>query len=156
MSRVKARKESYRATSQSTAIISITDVESRPNSFNCSDWLISVLRLNFDDVEKGEKNCITEHDARRIKAFVDNVRYRVDRLIVHCEAGVSRSAGVAAAIMKGINGDDMPIFENGRFCPNMTCYRAVLNAFMDVIEEDEINDKERLNIERWKGKHEDI
>ena len=80
---------------------------------------------------------------------------KVDKFIVHCEAGVSRSAGVGAAIMKALNGDDWDVFKNPLKCPNMKCYRTVLNAFVDAgyFDEDpmeEIKFKEETNIAKWK------
>ena len=50
---------------------------------------------------------------------------------MHCEAGQSRSAGVAAAIMKYLYNNDTDIFNNRYYKPNMLCYRKVLNAFME-------------------------
>ena len=49
-------------------------------------------------------------------------------VIVHCDAGISRSAGVAAAILKHTTGDDSSIFENGLYDPNLWCYRKTLEA----------------------------
>lgn len=50
--------------------------------------------------------------------------------IVHCDAGISRSSGVAAAILKAKTGDDSQIFNNPKYRPNMRCYRIVLDEFM--------------------------
>ena len=38
---------------------------------------------------------------------------------------------LAAALMKYFNGDDSPIFDNPQYCPNMRCYRMVLEALME-------------------------
>lgn len=57
----------------------------------------------------------------------------VTRLIVQCEAGQSRSAGTAAAIMKFIYNDDSSIFNNQKYTPNMMCYRKVLNNLMGMV-----------------------
>ena len=51
-------------------------------------------------------------------------------MIVHCDAGISRSSGVAAAILKAKTGDDSQIFNNPKYRPNMRCYRIVLDEFM--------------------------
>ena len=50
--------------------------------------------------------------------------------LVHCGAGQSRSAGVAAAILKWMTGSDAQIFDNRKYTPNMRCYRLVLEALM--------------------------
>jgi predicted protein tyrosine phosphatase len=85
--------------------------------------------LQFQDVNEGQRDQITEEDAMQIVAFVMDIKEAVNNLIVHCEAGVSRSAGVAAAIQKYLTGDDTSIFSDKRYYPNMTCYRYVLEAF---------------------------
>lgn len=71
---------------------------------------------------------MTCDDADKIVAFCLKWLPETD-LIVHCEAGVSRSAGVCAAIMKWYERSDTMIFNNPYFRPNMHCYRTVLNAF---------------------------
>ena len=131
MNREDARKESFKKNAPTTAIISISNIAAENNIFNYSEWLKAVLYVNFDDEESYSPNSIKKFDADNICGFVNRIKDKVERIIVHCEAGVSRSAGVGAAIMKFLNGDDMPIFNNGRFRPNMTCYRIVLNTFMD-------------------------
>lgn len=99
-----------------------------------------LLSLSFDDVDKkqyddmiedgyGSVVLMSEQDAARIVSFVKKHKDSVDGIIVHCDAGVSRSAGVMAAIMKWLTGDDSKIFSDLRFCPNMWCYRLVLNEF---------------------------
>jgi predicted protein tyrosine phosphatase len=150
MNRQQAKRESFKQERMITSIVSITDCDKLMNHFNNAGWIRGVLHLSFDDVERGEPNCMIEWDAIQIAQWVNMVKDKVERIIVHCEAGVSRSAGVAAAIMKFLNGDDMPIFQNGRFCPNMTCYRLTLNALMDSVSDDEISDKEQINIAAWR------
>jgi len=51
------------------------------------------------------------------------------KIIVHCTAGKSRSAAVAAALHKVLNGSDTPIFDNKRYSPNMRVYRMVLEEW---------------------------
>lgn len=89
--------------------------------------IAAVLPLVFDDVDGG-KDCMTEEDAQKIATFVK--RHEDKKIIVHCDAGVSRSAGIVAAIMKYYTGDDSRIFDSPRYCPNMLCYRLTLNALM--------------------------
>ena len=151
MNRTNARKESFKRNRPDTAIISITDHILPFNTFANARWIKSVLKLKFDDVTEGSSFgfCITDEDAAAILAFVLNVKDTVQRLIVHCEAGVSRSAGVAAAIMKVLYGDDMPIFNNTQYCPNMTCYKKVLLAFTGAVDEEDLRNKERLNRKLW-------
>lgn len=50
-------------------------------------------------------------------------------ILIHCTAGKSRSAAVAAALEKVLNGSDAPIFDNKRYTPNMRVYRMVLEEW---------------------------
>ena len=159
LNRKEAKKFSCESHDFKTAIISITDTDKADVIFekNEVNGIRAVLRLKFDDVERDYKNehCITKEDAENIVKFVNKNKNKVDKFIVHCEAGVSRSAGVGAAIMKALNGDDWDVFKNPLKCPNMKCYRTVLNAFAEAgyFDEDpmeEIKFKEETNITKWK------
>ena len=159
LNRKEAKKFSCESHDFKTAIISITDTDKSDVIFekNEANGIKAVLRLKFDDVERDYKNehCITKEDAENIVKFVNKNKNKVDKFIVHCEAGVSRSAGVGAAIMKALNGDDWDVFKNPLKCPNMKCYRTVLNAFAEAgyFDEDpmkEIKFKEETNIAKWK------
>ena len=149
MSRQNAKKYSY-AVKHKCAFVSITDVFSKENQFADNSNIIGVFKVQFDDVERGGENCITEKQGNMIVKFVMSVKDKVDEIVVHCEAGVSRSAGVCAALMKILNDDDFEIFNNPRFCPNMTCYRTVLNAYFDSIDEESIQQKEEHNLKVWR------
>jgi predicted protein tyrosine phosphatase len=78
--------------------ISISDPEAPPA--DVSPQFAAVLRLNFDDVtERGAGSDIlfaADH-ARAIVDFVD-LWPDADRLIVHCNMGVSRSPAVALGL----------------------------------------------------------
>jgi hypothetical protein len=119
---VKGRKSSREFTfsysgSAYFAIISITDVGSKNNIFNSNNkHLVDVCRVSFDDVDFGQENCITVEDAKKILSFVNNNIDKVSFIIVQCEAGISRSAGVCAGLMKIYNGDDFEI------CMPLNCY----------------------------------
>ena len=115
----------------------------------CYPNLIDVLSLRFNDVESNEPNHMMRADAEAIIAFVNKYINDVSQIIVHCGAGVSRSAGVAAALMLIINNDDSPIFDNPKFCPNRCCYRTTLNAFFGSYSEEAIEEKFKHNIEVW-------
>ena len=63
---------------------------------------------------------------RDIPQFISDGSY----VIVHCDAGISRSSGVAAAILKAKTGDDSQIFNSPKYRPNMRCYRIILDELM--------------------------
>ena len=84
----------------------------------------NILRLSFDDVDSGD-TAMTLAQAHQVVQFV--TENDIDLLIVHCGAGRSRSAGVAAAIMDHFNKEGDIIFQ--RYTPNMHCYRMMMHAF---------------------------
>lgn len=151
MNRLEASQETLNQDRPTSAMISITDIHAPDNTLYPKTWLKAVLRLKFDDVTKDSEwgLAITDEQAAMIRDFIEQVGNDVQRIIVHCEAGVSRSAGVGAAVMYVLNGDDMPIFQNGKYFPNMTCYKKVLRAFDVDMKEATIKAKERLNRKRW-------
>lgn len=55
-------------------------------------------------------------------------------IIVQCDAGKSRSAGVAAALLKFYHNDDRAVFDSPYFTPNIRCYRKVLDALNELNE----------------------
>ena len=136
-SRNKAKKESYKL-DKPTIIISITDPDKNLNTFANNPNIIAICRLQFDDTDPDIKLkyevLMAPKDASKIKDFVEAYKDKAELLIVHCEAGISRSAGVMAAIQKYLIGDDSAIFNSRRFCPNMHCYKLTLNALMDIPE----------------------
>lgn len=158
LSRENAADFSYRV-KKDCVFISITDPELCKNDFAKNPHIKAILRLAFDDVDGFQDKMfstdqpMTLTQAKEIANFVLEWKDKVDLIVVHCEAGISRSAGVCAAIMKYLTNDDMPIFNNCYFCPNMFCYRLVLNAFMCPIDETEIQDKEEYNTRIWKIYH---
>ncbi len=54
----------------------------------------------------------------------------VDLLLIHCDAGGSRSPGMAAAIAKILNDDDSEWFKTKT--PNMHVYRTMMNKWYDM------------------------
>lgn len=150
MSRQLARQYSYHTNIPKSIIISITDVESENNKFNRNSNIIAVCPVKFDDVEIGEKNCITKETAIKIIEFVNSYLNKVEKIVVHCEAGVSRSAGICAALMQIINGSDADIFDNPRFCPNMTCYRSIMENYYGSYNVEAADEKIKRNIAVWR------
>ena len=128
-----------------TVIISIRSIGDTPPKklfFHSNHQVKDFITLAFDDVTTYCQGYypITEQQARKIAKFV--MRYkdsRVEQIVVHCDAGISRSAGVAAAIAKYLNGNDDDFFVRGPYTPNMTCYSKVLFALHVAELEEEDN-----------------
>ena len=94
--------------------------------------VIDICEVQFFDLDNTypiKKGLMEFKDAKKIVGFVSNYKDKI--IIVHCDAGQSRSAGVAAALSKYYNNDDSEYFDNPRFTPNMWCYKLMLNALME-------------------------
>ena len=146
MNRQAAKKYSYHEHGHSYIIISINNIDESPNRFNHNDELVNVLSLFFDDVGQGQPCCMKQSDADKIIKFV-NAYMNVDECVVHCSAGVSRSAGVAAALMKIVNDSDKEIFDDAKYSPNIGCYSLVLKSFFGSYDKEPLEEKYRCNIE---------
>jgi len=117
------------------AVISIT---SPYNEFPMlQPGYIDVLRLKFLDMDLNDDyysrskwegyNPISREDAGKIIDFSEINIDRVNLFIVNCNAGISRSSGIAAALSKIYNGDDSWVFKDRRYYPNMRVYRYILD-----------------------------
>lgn len=100
--------------------------------------ITEILNLSFCDADRPDTpdvygtivhiaDMMTDEDAKKVVEFTE--RNKDKPIIVHCDAGISRSAGVGAAIMLNYNGNDAAIFDSRWFAPNMWCYYKVLKAF---------------------------
>jgi predicted protein tyrosine phosphatase len=121
-------------------VVSINCPGEEPAKFESNELTLGRVNLFFWDLDavpaEGMASTVPEEhlcqpeDAQKIVDLLD-AHPEAERVIVHCTAGKSRSAAVAAALMKSIEGDDSPIFNNPRYKPNMRVYRMVLNAWHD-------------------------
>lgn len=83
---------------ENTVIISITDPDKKPLENNILSQFKDSLSIQFWDVEEGvgQYQPINKDEAKIIRNFI--VKNKNNNFIVHCEAGMSRSAGVGLAI----------------------------------------------------------
>ena len=103
-----------------------------PNvSFTASEYLKDVLHIRFHDLDESIEwpphsdqilEPMSKEQALEIAAFV--LEHPETNILVHCEAGISRSAGVADAIAEALGGTP----KLGRFT-NMHVYHMVQQAF---------------------------
>ena len=126
-----------------TIIISIRSIGDTPPKklyLHSNPQIKDFTTLAFDDVTAYcQGYCpIDERQARKIAKFVMRYKDSVEQIVVHCDAGISRSAGVAAAIAKYLNNDDNKFFM-APYTPNMTCYSKVLFALYLAETEEEDN-----------------
>lgn len=91
-----------------------------------------ILRLSFPDAESASENLserelFSADQATQIWDFVLAHRHDVERIVLHCDAGISRSPAVAAALARALGGDDAEYF-SGKYRPNMRVYRLLLGT----------------------------
>jgi predicted protein tyrosine phosphatase len=99
--------------------------------------LVDLLQISFFDLDRIPDECtnedkivlFNEDHARRIWEFVESVWDRVDLILVHCLAGVSRSPAVAAAVAKIRYSSDDLYFKS--YAPNMLVYRIMLKEYYE-------------------------
>lgn len=90
------------------------------------------LLIECDDITKSTKNVknqyvyFTYEMANQVLDFVEKYKGSIKTLIVACEAGISRSAGAAAALGKIYLGDDQFILNSPLYIPNPHIYTTIL------------------------------
>lgn len=70
-------------------------------------------------------------DAIKIVNAIEKYKDGIKQIVVHCDAGYSRSPGVAAAIELALNGKgaDEKYFNTNNYRVNMHCYSTMLKEF---------------------------
>lgn len=114
-------------------------------------FTVPVLYLDFPDIE--DNSGISHWDAEKIAHFVmHNISNGNAHIFVHCDQGVTRSAGVAAAILRAYGKDESQILDCSDYCINSRCYEFVLKAFyIDVTSNEVLDAKQRSKLAYLKG-----
>lgn len=141
LSRVKAVKLSYTDFEKDKVIISIKDPWADNAHFNRNNSSIKeILYLSFYDISEETKDIFGGYDsmspdeANKIAHFVNKWKDDIGTIWVNCEVGVSRSAGIAMAIMEFLNMDLTPILESTTYYPNLLCYELTNKALENLSE----------------------
>ena len=97
---------------------------------------LGLLRCSFADIDSAHMaphhgHFFNEEDANQIWDFVESFWERDDitTIMVHCQAGISRSAATAAAIENCLNEENPSRFWEGRFHPNMHVFSTLVDVF---------------------------
>lgn len=110
-----------------------------------NDHTKDVMFFQFDDIDRmltpndtfyhvlKDPKLFSSDQAERMVKFIRDSK--ADTVVVHCAAGISRSAAVAAALEKHYNGDDSRFFDprkvamqGKQYHPNRHVYRLMLEA----------------------------
>ena len=89
--------------------------------------ILDICILNFDDIEESidDLKLMSYTQAKKIKDFIDRYKYKVNHIVIHCAAGISRSAAVGCVISRYLNGDDDYLWASGRYLPNKHVYKMM-------------------------------
>lgn len=102
--------------------IQSSDNTIQPKPIRFSKLWRDTLFMMFDDIEhelEGRHEILfTQERAARILEFVLKHKDSVGMICVHCDAGISRSAGVAAALALWINGTEDGTIDHRYHHPN--------------------------------------
>jgi len=129
-------------------LISIHSPEDSPPTLPPCENRLDVLTLGFSDINYIPKDPnvakammadvikeihVVYFDDKMAKQILDFVKKRYDDgndYVIHCDAGISRSPGVAAALSKIYLNDDNWYFE--RYLPNSLVYTIILKLYYDL------------------------
>lgn len=131
----------------SYVVISIHDPNTKPPRVRQQPGFRAKLVLCFDDAEEipdtaepGEIVLMSQGQAEQIRAFIEKHRAEVGTVVLHCEAGMSRSPGVAAALCRAFGDDDQLFWQE--YQPNRHVYHLVTQVFK-CVEKDDRGRKDR-------------
>jgi predicted protein tyrosine phosphatase len=116
-------------------VISITDPEKEDAVIADSYLRLAIFRLKFHDIlgtdsvlladsSSTYERAMTQKEAQAALNFVREHLEKVKLIVCHCEAGISRSAAVAAALSRMLNSQDQFFFDN--YWPNRWVYELLL------------------------------
>ena len=135
-------------------LISIRDLSEKPIDHTMSHQYgetCAILNLTFHDVDSlkiansYKLMAFTPEMAKQVLNWVKSVvDADIELIIVQCNAGISRSSGVVAALSLIINGDDSWVFNDKRYLPNRLVYRTILQIYYG---------SENVDFKDWRIEH---
>lgn len=106
-----------------TAVISISVDEHHPDLQK--ENIVDYICLTFADRDSGP-HLMTQHQASLILGIVEN--NKDNNIVCQCDSGISRSSGLAAALSLIYNKNDLWVFNNHKYRPNIHVYRTILKV----------------------------
>ena len=105
---------------------------------------VPYILLIYDDVMEFGNNSFDEALAQDIKDFVDTLT-EINTLYVSCDAGESRSGAIGSALMRYFNQDDMVIWKDPHYHPNIFIYNIMCDTLGINISEKELKELQDIS-----------
>lgn len=142
---------STRDLKEDCVIISINCPGETTKIFNNKN-ILDICTLQFDDIEEQIDDLVlmTNEQAKKIKIFIDKYKDKVNNIVIHCAAGISRSAAVGCVIARYLNKTDDYLWQTGNFTPNKHVYRIMCKEFNIEFNEKEFNIKNKIKYKKDK------
>ena len=150
MSRLEAIHYSTLLHKEKSIIVSISEPTTTNPTFFENNSILDVLFLKFDDIIQEELKVVphlklmTKEDVYNIKQFIDKYKDKIDTIIVHCHAGVSRSSAVACGICLYLGKDDYYIW-NDTYYPNSWCLELMNECLNLGLSKEDIDIRYKIN-----------
>lgn len=147
LSEMEAIQWSYQPSLPKTLIISITCPEAPLPTFGASPQIQHIHRMSFHDLEKAyHSKCqlLTKEQILTLKTVLDTYASRVDEIIIHCAAGISRSAAIGAGIALYLQDSDDFVWSGSnhrRFFPNRHCFTLMNEVLGLGLSSDDIHER---------------
>lgn len=123
------RKLAHHEIDQNSAIVSFADT---PDDFMDFPEGLNVMKVAFYDITPYSipetDYCKVLPEAPMIAKFVDTNIRNGKNIVCECDYGMSRSAGLAAAIMEHYKREGIKVFADYRYTPNRFVFNKVLVA----------------------------
>ena len=116
---------------KNTAIISFCDYQEDEIEFPEGTDCLSVVFYDIrpHQIPKDQYDKVLP-EAKEIAQYVYKKMKENKNIICQCDYGVSRSAGLAAAIMEAYAGKGIDVFADYRYTPNQFVYNKVLKELL--------------------------
>ena len=118
-----------------TVVIAIHDPDAPNHNPKNLQGFKDTLEMKFWDIEEGigNYNPITDEQGLEIREFIE--KNKTSKFLIHCHAGMSRSAGVACAVECIVNFDGVPYYyqtgssdvkSHPRYHPNFVVFDTIM------------------------------
>lgn len=142
---IKVMSKSYASRFRSDKPWAVISVSTHRSEFArlSEDNRVGLLQLSFHDIANERISqtdayrglLFTKEQAKEVLDFVKEVLPQIEILLVHCEAGMSRSPAIAAAIAHVLWGPEADKVYFDKYIPNSFVYKTLLEVHYDNDEE---------------------